>query len=156
MKAEQCPSGFTLIEVLIVIAIAAILFAIVLSGFSGLRQETDLSLAAQDSVAFLQQARIKTLSSESSSSYGVHFETSKFTLFTGNTYDSVDPSNKDRILPTSVDISSISLAGGGADVVFKRLTGETAAYGSVTFRLTSDPIVTRVIKIEPTGLSHTP
>lgn len=156
MNAEQHPSGFTLIEILIAIAIAAILFTIVVSGFSGLRQETDLGLAAQDSVAFLQQARVKTLSSENSSVYSVHFETNKFVLFAGSVYNAADPANKTRNIPSTVEISPIALNGGGVDVVFKRFTGETAAYGYVTFRLTSDPTVTRVVKIEPVGLSHTP
>ena len=144
--------GFTLIEILVVITIAAILFAIVVSGFSGLRQSSDLTLAVDDSISFLQDARAKTLSSVNTSVYGVHFETSQFVLFVGDTYNPLDSSNKVRALPSSVEISSILLNGVGDDAIFKRLTGETDNGGTVTFRQTSNPTVTKVIEILLTGL----
>lgn len=145
--------GFTLIEILIVLAIAAILFAVVISGFSGLRQSSDLTLAVDEAVSFLQEARTKTLSSENDSVYGVHFETSQFVLFAGATYDPVSASNKVYSLPSSVEISLINLVGIGDDAIFKRLTGETNTDGTITFRQTSNPSVLKVIQILPTGLA---
>jgi prepilin-type N-terminal cleavage/methylation domain-containing protein len=150
MKRE----GFTLIEVLVVIAIAAILFAVTLVGLSGLRDETDLGLAVDDAVSFLQSARAKTLSSEGGSDYGVHFETSKFVLFKGNTYSAIDPNNIVRNVPSSIEISPITLNGGVVDLLFKRLTGETTEHGTVTLRLVNDITVMRTIAITPTGLAH--
>lgn len=146
--------GFTLIEILAVITIAAILFAIIISGFSGLRQHSDFNLAGDDSISFLQEARAKTLSSDSASVYGVHFETNKFVFFAGNTYNPLDSSNKDRLLPPTVEMSPTNLNGGGDDVIFKRLTGETDQYGTITLRLTSDPTTTRIIEISSTGLAN--
>ena len=153
MLYNHIMKGFTLIEILVVITIAVILFAIVVSGFSGLRQSSDLTLAVDDSISFLQEARAKTLSSENNSIYGVHFETSQFVLFVGNTYNPADSSNKVRALPSTIEISSFILGGGGADVIFKRLTGETGNDGTVTFRQTSNPSVLKVIQIPPTGLA---
>ncbi|TSC71094.1 MAG: Uncharacterized protein G01um101470_746 [Parcubacteria group bacterium Gr01-1014_70] len=145
--------GFTLIEILVVIAIAAILFTIVVSGFSGLRQNSDLSHAIDDSVSYLQSARAKSLSAENATVYGVHFETGRFVLFTGTTYDAGNAANIVRLLPSTVETSAISLNGGAVDVVFKRLTGETDAYGTITFRLISSPSTTKTIEIVSTGLS---
>lgn len=143
--------GFTLIELLIVLAIATILLAIVLGGFSNLRQSSDFTLAIDEATSFLQEARTKTLSSENDSVYGVHFETSQFVLFTGATYNPASASNKVYSLPSSVEISSVALTS-GADVIFKRLTGETATGGTVTFQRTDEPSITKIIEIEPTGL----
>ncbi|OGZ44358.1 MAG: hypothetical protein A3J55_03640 [Candidatus Ryanbacteria bacterium RIFCSPHIGHO2_02_FULL_45_17b] len=145
--------GFTIIELLLVIAIAVILLVIVLSGFSNLRQSSDFTLAVDEAVSFLQEARAKTLSSENDSVYGVHFETSQFVLFTGDTYNAASASNKVRALPSSVEISSFLLTGGGDAVVFKRLTGETATYGTITFRRTDDPSITKTIEVVSTGLA---
>lgn len=146
--------GFTAIEMIISIALAVILFAIIVNGFSGQRDHVNLGLAVDDSMSFLQEARAKTLSSESASVYGVHFETNKVVLFTGDTYNPLNPANENRNLSVPVEISNILLNGGAVDVVFKRLTGETDAHGTVTLRFSSDPTITRIILIEPTGLAH--
>ncbi len=146
--------GFTLIEILVTISIAAVLFAIIVSGFSGLRNNSDLQSAVEDSVSYLQETRANTLSSNNANVYGVHFESGKFVLFVGATYDPASATNKNRLLPSSVEINSISLNGGGNDVVFKRLTGETSSHGTVTFRLTSNTSVTKTINILSTGLSN--
>lgn len=145
--------GFTIMELLAVIAIAIVLFAIIVSGFSGLRKSSDLTLAIDEAISFLQEARAKTLSSENGSVYGVHFETSRFALFVGDTYNPADSSNKVHILPSTVEIGAWSLSGGRDDVIFKRLTGETNNSGTVTFRQTSDPSVLKIIEISSTGLA---
>jgi len=146
--------GFTLAEILVAITIAVILFAITVSGFVGLREQSDIAIVVDDSISFLQEARAKTLSSDNAAQYGVHFETNTFVLFSGDTYNASDPGNKVRNLSASVEISAYSFAGGGAEVVFKRLTGETSENGTVTFRLKNNPTITRTIEIEPTGLAH--
>jgi prepilin-type N-terminal cleavage/methylation domain-containing protein len=145
--------GFTLLELLVAIAIAAILFAITVSGFRNLREETNLPLAVDDAVSYLQDARARTLSSEGATVYGVHFETGMFVFFIGPTYTAGAPTNKERDLPPTVTISSYSFSGGGDEVIFKRLTGETDNSGTVTFQLTSDPSHTRTIDINLTGFA---
>jgi len=146
--------GFTLVEILIVLAIAVILFTIILTGFANLRESSDLTLAVDEAISFLQEARAKTLSSEGASVYGVHFETSQFVLFAGDTYDLSASSNKIRALPSTIEISIIDLEGVGDDALFKRLTGETDNDGTIKFRQTSNPSTLKTIEVLPTGLSY--
>ena len=146
--------GFTLVEILIVLAIAVILFTIILTGFANLRESSDLTLAVDEAISFLQEARAKTLSSEGASVYGVHFETSQFVLFVGDMYDPSVSSNKIRALPSTIEISIIDLEGVGDDALFKRLTGETDNDGTIKFRQTSNPSTLKTIEVLPTGLSY--
>ena len=55
-------------------------------------------------------------------------------------------------LSFKVTIFSISLSGGGADVVFERLTGELDKSVTITITLVSDTSKTRVITIQLTGV----
>ena len=145
--------GFTLLEIIIVIAILGILTAITITAFRPFKQGTDLDTTTEHILGLLLEARAKTLSSENSMQYGIHFEGTRVVLFTGSAYSAIDPLNEETILPTTITISAITLAGGGSDVVFTRLTGETAAYGTITLRLVADTSKTKQIAITATGLS---
>lgn len=143
--------SFSVIEILIVFAIMAILAGIAFTSPSLFSHTFNLEGAAQNGFSLLLEARAKTLSSYEASSYGVHFEQTKITLFKGLAFVSGDPDNKEYLLPQDVEISTIALNGGGQDVIFKRLTGQTDQYGSITFRLVSNPSTMRIITIQMTG-----
>ena len=140
-------------EIMIAIAILGTLAIITISAFSPFRKGTDLDTATEKTLGLLLEARARTLSSENATQYGIHFESSRIVLFTGSTYISSDPLNEETLLPSTVTVSGISLAGGGDDIVFSRLTGEITAYGTITLSLTSDATQTRQISILSTGLS---
>ncbi|TSC78485.1 MAG: Uncharacterized protein G01um101429_758 [Parcubacteria group bacterium Gr01-1014_29] len=146
--------GFTLIEILIVVAGITILASIVLFPLASFRRTAQLSSAIEEGVSLLVSARLKTLSSEGATQYGVHFETVKMVFFVGTTYITGNPQNSEVLIPNDVEISTISLNGGAVDVVFKRLTGETDQHGTVLFRLKSDPSNTKTLRIEQTGAVH--
>jgi len=144
--------GFTLLELVIVIAVILILFFIIFSAFSGFNRNYALDTEAQRVASILDEARSLTLASKGDTNYGVHFESSQVVLFTGDTYSAMDPSNREESLTSSVTISDISLSGGGSDVVFARLTGALDKNGTVTLSLVSDPAMTRTITFELTGI----
>lgn len=143
--------GVTLIELVVVFGAIAILATIVFSAFAPLRDATTLNSVAEQGISLLNEARSKTLSSLAGSQYSVHFETTKMILFKGTVYNVADPENSVVTLPTAVTIPTITLNGGGGDVIFKRLTGATDTHGSLTFQLVSNPAKTRVITITATG-----
>lgn len=142
--------GFTLIELLIVVGIIGILLIITLSRIGNFGSQTDLDTTAQRVISTLERARNQTLASEDATVYGVHFETTKYVLFKGAAYDSLDTNNKEYDISTT-QFSSINILPSSADVVFDRVRGTTSNSGSVTLQLVADTSKTKVIVINALG-----
>jgi prepilin-type N-terminal cleavage/methylation domain-containing protein len=147
-------NGFTLIEVLVVIAIMLILTLISLQGLQTFAYRTGYIGAARTVLGALEEAQARTLASDNALAYGVHFETSSVTIFQGSTYVAGAATNDVRTLPNRTSIDNIALAGGVSSVVFARLTGTTPASGTVRVIVTADPTASRTITIYKTGFSE--
>ncbi len=146
--------GFTLVEILIVLALAGIITLIVAGAFSKATGREALDKETAIILSLLEQARNQTLSAKNASVYGVHFEASKAALFASSTYSSSSASNVVEPMNPLVAISAIALVGGGSEVVFKRLTGETAQSGTVTISLLASSTQTKIITIFATGVAQ--
>lgn len=146
--------GFTLIEVLAAIAIMGVLVAIVLAPFASFRNSNLLNIASEEILTILSEARGDTLSAKEGYQYGVHFESSQAVLYRGSTYSSSDPNNKVMLLDGALEISLITLNGGGADVLFDQLTGKTSQGGTVLIRVKNDITKTKTINISGTGVAN--
>lgn len=142
-------NGFTLIELLIVVAIMAVLLVIGLARFGTFGQQVSLDTGTQKIISTLQRARNQTLGSEEESQWGVHFETGKYVLFKGTTYDPTSSDNKEYDL-SAIEISAINITGGD-DVVFNRIRGTTTNDGSLVVRLVADTSKTKTIVINSLG-----
>jgi prepilin-type N-terminal cleavage/methylation domain-containing protein len=140
--------GVSVIEVIVSLAILVILLAVTLPSFNTMRKNQVLKAAASEIFSALDKARSQTLSSISSSEYGVHFETSKIVIFKGTTYSSSDATNEEVLLTTPATITSISLTGGASDLYFNRLSGSPNKSGTITITNSS---TTKVITISATG-----
>lgn len=146
--------GITALELLMVVAIMAVLAAIVVSPFAQFRNSKVLDTAGENALSILTKARGNTLSSKNSYQYGVHFESSQMVLFRGATYNPSDTNNEIVALDNALEISSINLAGGTSDdVIFDRLTGKTSQDGEIVIRVKSDTSKTRTITINATGVA---
>lgn len=150
-------SGFTLAETLMVVAITVMVSAIMFFSFSTYGSTEAISKDQGLVVSTLEKARAMTLDSYNSSQYGVHFASSTVTIFTGATYNASSPSNIVTALNSKVIINDVALSGGGLDIIFKRLSGETDQIGTVTLVIFAVSrvvriITTRTITIYGTGL----
>ncbi len=143
--------GFALIEFLIVIVILVILAALFLAGFRSFQGTTSLEESANQAISCLRLAQNKTLSSEGESSYGVHFATTSYVLFTGSSYSPSSPTNEIHNLPNNIEISNISLANAAEEVTFDKLSGRTSQYGQVSVWLVSDHSQVKSIYIKSSG-----
>ncbi len=145
--------GFSIIEILIVLGIITIIVAIIVSTFSLFGRAQALEKDTETVIESLEQARSQTLSSLDASQYGVHFGTNKVTIFTGTTYSSSASSNVDMALSSSDTILTVTISGGGNDIVFNRLTGETVQNGTSTIIISSPTSSrTKTVTIYKTGL----
>lgn len=150
MQSRSGSEGFTLIEILIVVAIIAVVTLVALASLSTLQRQVDITSSSQNIISVLHLARSKTLASEGANSYGVHFETSQYVLFTGTSYSSSDTNNKVYSL-SGVQISQINLAGGGSEVVFDRIQGTTSENGNIVLVSTTNASQTAQIDINSSG-----
>lgn len=119
--------------------------------FVAFRKNAALNKDTETVIETLRQARSETLSSQNASQYGVHISATKITVFTGSTYSPSDSTNRDFLLSPMDTIVTIDLVGGGSDVIFNRLTGETSQSGTVVI---SSPTTskTKTVTIYKTGL----
>lgn len=151
-KQKNQNLGFTIIEVLTVLAIIALLIAALLPITSFFRGRNELDITAQQILSSLRLAQNKTLASEGQSSYGVHFDdsASQWIIFKGTTFNPAAGDNLTYPLPTTISLSALSLNGGN-DVVFMRLTGETQNYGFITLQMSNDAAQTKTVYIDALG-----
>lgn len=144
--------GFTLLELLLALAVLMILGALALAPFGTFRDKELLDTTAVQILSMLSEARSATLSSRGDQPWGVHFEETRAVLFAGENFVEPDADNEEFVLDSRVELSGISISGGGDDVVFERLSGKTDNDGEITVSLRSDVNKKRVIEIFETGL----
>jgi len=144
--------GFTLLEVMIVVAIIMIIAFLSIPAFSRLRSAALLDQAHADSLSALSEARSLTLSSKGGTNYGVHFETTKVVRFTGTTYATTSASNVAYQFDPRVRIRQISLSAAGPDLYFKRLTGEASKTGTVVLEVVADSSRRATTTISASGI----
>src|SRR3990172_786176 len=141
-KEKNLSRGVTALELLIVVAIMAILAAIVISPFAQFRNSKVLDTAGENALSILARARGNTLSSKNSYQYGVHFESAQMILFRGAIYNSLDANNEAVALDGALEIYPTPPS----------LTGKTSQDGTVVIRVKSDTSKTRTITVNATGV----
>ncbi len=163
MKQFFSKSGFTLVELLVVLAVFLILIAISLPALRVFQSNSDVEAVAGGILEELRLAQNKTMASEGASQYGVYFDTStlpnKYILFKGGSY-SLRSVGFDEInnIPSGVNVDAIDLWG-GHEVVFERITGHAQASSSFGFiSLKSDNNSIQTVYIDNSGLAtlHAP
>ncbi len=150
MNSFFLKKGFSLIEFLVVMGILAVLIGLSLVFAHSFQKERILENSAQEIIEVLRVAQSKTLASEGASSFGVNFESDKFTLFKGAVFDLASPDNEVFELPSALTISEINL-GGSSFVVFERLSGFASSSGSIKIQMTEDASKSAAIFIDSSG-----
>ncbi|MDD2935247.1 MAG: hypothetical protein PHX25_02110 [Candidatus Pacebacteria bacterium] len=143
--------GITLLEALFAIGIVFLLFVFGIKPFEAVRDRQMLNRVVEDVEKILQSARTNSQASTDASSYGVHFEVDRATFFAGSFYFESDPDNQTIIFDDNVNITELFLVGGGSDVVFNRITGDTNTSGSIKFSLIDNPSRFKLITVFPIG-----
>jgi len=147
---QKTLTGFTLVELLVVIFILVLATGLVLPNFNFFQRQSSLDMAAQEIIGALRLAQNKALASEGASPFGLYFENDRYTLFKGTSFYSSSPDNSVYLLNSALRLSEISL-GGVNSIVFDQLTGATSYPGSLKISLASDSTKNKTIFIDASG-----
>ena len=145
-------SGFTLLEIVIVVSLLALLLNIALPSFTSFRRNSLLNTETMELITLVNRARILSVSSKNDQQFGVHLETSKAVLFQGGTYDAAATTNETRIFGEGITLSSITVNPSGSDIIFDKVTGSTVNNATTTFLVTGTTASTTII-VYPTGIA---
>jgi prepilin-type N-terminal cleavage/methylation domain-containing protein len=137
--------GFTLIELILVIAIMTIVAGATLPLSYKFLTQNDLELATQKIVQSIRRAEFLAASGNSDSTWGVHVATTDVTLFNGTGYLARDLSKDEKL-----SFDNVVTLGGTTDFVFQKLSGYPISSGTIT--LTSQDNVVKTIIINNRGL----
>lgn len=145
--------GLTLIEILVALAILMLLLGITFMNLSGSNLETEVSNAAEDLSGVLREAQSQSMAVVNGKAHGVHFDQNEQTaiLFEGEQFLPNHPLNRRLSLSSQVQYSLIELTGGGDNIIFEKLTGNTNQYGRIRFASTKNPSIDAQITISPQG-----
>lgn len=147
MKKEG-QKGFTLIEVLLVVAIMSIIVTVSLSSWQSFSDATNLGNTAKMIETKIKLAKSYSLSAANDVNYGIHMEAGSVTIFPADAaYVFGDPENQVFALTDGVEIYD----GAGNNIVFGRLTGATADSGVIGIRIANNPSKTKVITVNSQG-----
>ncbi len=128
--------GTTLIELLIVISVIAVISVAALLNLLGRSAQTDLNNVTEQMASLLREARSRSVSQASSTSWGVHFDNSTttapfYTLFYSQTYSASTTIGYYR-LPSGLAYATSSITSGSSvDVTFTQLSGQASASTSI-------------------------
>jgi prepilin-type N-terminal cleavage/methylation domain-containing protein len=150
MTYKNHRKGFTMIELLVVLVVILIIFMGSITALMNYRKHSALERDAESVASALVEARNLTLASKNAAVYGVHLTSTTTTIFVGPTYSDATTTNSKYELSGNIVLTT-DLPGGGSDILFTRLTGETNQTGTVTITMVSE-ISTTTIKVYKTGV----
>lgn len=143
---KKFQSGFTFLELMIVLGIVVLLAAVVNFSFSKLNGSQTVDKATLSAISILNSAHSLAISGKDESGFGVRILKNKIISFKG----AYGTSNSTTSLSNLIAISTSS--GIGMDIIFSNLYGNTTASGTIKIYLVSDPTHTSsTIQIFSTG-----
>ncbi|HEY0964845.1 MAG TPA: prepilin-type N-terminal cleavage/methylation domain-containing protein [Candidatus Paceibacterota bacterium] len=140
--------GFSLTEVIVVVAILGILMAIGVGQYMELRETKKVEQTTETIVAHLEKAKSESLAGKYAEPHGVKFNSSSYEAFIGATYPG-------SYTPTVYTVdSSVQLSttlSGNQTIIFERLNGFVGSTATVTVSLVEDSTVYKQIVVNQTG-----
>ncbi len=148
--------GFTIVELLVVLALVAAIAVVAGINLFGNRNKTDLASATQDIVASLRQAQSNAMSQNQNTAWGVYFNnatntTPFFALISSSTYQTSTVAGQ-YPLPKSVLYDTATLASGASTTIsFAQVTGFASASKTIRIYIGSQSSLSSTISIASSG-----
>ena len=147
-------SGYTFVELLLVIGIIAILGAVTLVNLANPTGTRDVTSTAERIAALLREAQSRSVSQASSTSWGVRFDNgaSPFYALYGGTY-ATSSREAYYALPATVGFSTSTIAADGfIEISFAQRSGSPAGSSTVGIYSIRDPATSSTISVASSGM----
>ena len=137
MSKKLSSNGFTLLEVLLSVAIISLLAGLSLSVYRVLIKKNDLDIAATTVAASLRRAQILSQAVDRDEAgsvlWGVKVQSESIILFNGPSYAA-----RDTALDEIFDVPATVSIGGSTEIVFAKFTGFPQAAGAINLSTEGD------------------
>ncbi len=154
LSVVKCSSsGFTILELLIVISILGVLVAVVVPSLMTFRRSSVLNTETQEILTMVNRARTSSMSSRGDLQYGIHFEATRMVLFQGGVYSDVASTNEVHIFDPLLTLGTITINGGGSVVLFQKFTGTTNQNATTTLRVVGSATASSTVIVRPSGVA---
>ncbi len=146
--------GFTLVELLIVIAISVIVGVVAILNISQRRADIDLTTAAQQIATTLRQAQSDSMAQEDGLSWGVHFANTTspapfYALFKGSY--ATGTVSQYSLPPTVAYQTSMLAPGATLDVTFSQISGAAVSTSIGLYMPNENSAFSSTIYVASTG-----
>ncbi len=121
-------NGFTLIEILVVIAIFAIISGFATVNLLRLQTKTSVNTIAKTLVSDIKSQQIKAMMGTDNSAEGIHFSSNSYTLFAGSSYNPADANNFTVTLDQNLIFSQDTFP--GQNIIFSKVSGEVSGFAN--------------------------
>ena len=155
MNKNKLQKGFTLVELIISIALIAIIAGISFSNLGGHQKKLEVDLEAENIVAYLRETRNRAIAGQDNSSWGIHFVNVSngddyYNLFKGLTF-STSAIVETRFLSKKIQFL-IPAINENVDVVFLKSSGELSSSEKIIIlQSIINPEITSTIEINKLG-----
>lgn len=124
---NKAKKGFTLVELMLVIAIITILAGVTAPFYSELMNRNELDTAVQAVSAGLKRAQVISQAMDYDDGWGVKVDSGAITIFKGNTF-----ATRDTAFDEEVNISTNISVSNTTEFTFDKFTGLPIVAGTVT------------------------
>ena len=143
MVRDKHRLGFTLVEMLLVIALIVGILGLSLPLYRSFQTRNDLDLSANGVVLLLRHAKLLSQGMAADQPWGVHVENGDAVIFVGSSYATRFATDVHYAIPSTFAISGVS------EVVFQKMTGYPTSASTLTITTPSNE--SRIITINAKG-----
>lgn len=140
---KRFTAGFTMLEIVISVAILALIVSLSLGALSSFRERQSLVSEGEGIASLVRDARTRTLAGQGGTAWSVFFSSTAVILFPGTSYVVGGPNQVVRDIPAHMTLST-ALLGGGSTLSFERLVGTTNQAGTISLSSGASTLVLRV------------